>query len=799
MAKKLTDSQILGILANELSNANITTSSPSMLRDPLAYYLGLPNGTEIAGRSALTSTDVADAIEWIMPQIMESFTQNNQVVIFDPLHKEDELQAEIESEYVYDVLMKQNNGFILIHQMVKDALMQRNGMLKVYYEEEEEVEHYSYTGLAQEQVSMLLARDDTEITAMDTVDYLDEFNQPQQSFNIKIDVTTKCGQVRIDSVAPEEFRLNSQHNSISLENARFTCHIINKSISDLREEGYSDDDLESLTESDLIRSSYRFNMQNEPTLIPSTTGDDKSQTMVEIAECYMKMDVNGKGIAKLYKTTVAGVQPPTKILSQEEITCSPWVATTAILMSHKFQGLSIYDRLKEIQDNKTSLIRNAMDNIYLQNNQRYIVLENQCNVNDILVSRPGGILRAKRPDAITPLQTPQIGDTVFTMMRYLDEIKAGRSGVSADGTSSPDNIGDRVGSQGVERMMTAKEALVGLIIRVICETGIKPLCNKIRDLVTMHQDSIEDFQFKGQWVKVNPATWPKRVKSTVRVGTGTGDVDGKLAAMTQLQQIQAQIIAQPGQSLLNQDKIFATLDDFCKLSGLTSANKYFVDPQSPEGKQAAQQAQQSQGQDRQKAEMAKVEELRIQAELAKSATTTAQSLMENVNLKGQVELGKHQREMEKQTADAEIAGLKTQLEQMQLLQKNKSDFDNIKFKYDELETKTALALTELEATTKQQEEANMLANEEALDSENDEQEQEQESEPEPEPEQEQGPDKIDMLMQMVEKVSRTQGALFDSIQAVNDKVDSIPQPATQTMAAPVKVVRDDNGDIVGLE
>lgn len=124
---KLSESDILAIIANELSNANITTSSPAMLQDPLLYYLGLPNGTEQEGRSSIVSTDIADAIEWIMPQIMKSFTQNNEVVVFDPISEADELQASIESEYVYDVLMKQNDGFVLIHQFVKDALMQRNG------------------------------------------------------------------------------------------------------------------------------------------------------------------------------------------------------------------------------------------------------------------------------------------------------------------------------------------------------------------------------------------------------------------------------------------------------------------------------------------------------------------------------------------------------------------------------------------------------------------------------------------------------------------------------------------------
>ena len=198
---KLNDSQILAIIANELSNANITSSSPSWLRDPLAYYLGQPNGTEQEGRSALTSTDVADAIEWIMPQIMESFTQNNQVVVFDPIHKDDEQQAEIESEYVYDVLMKQNDGFILIHQFVKDALLQRNGMLKVYYEDETEVKDYSYTGLTQEQLNMLVSREDTTIVSLEPTQYQDELGQIIISFDVEIEVTEKCGKVCIDSVS----------------------------------------------------------------------------------------------------------------------------------------------------------------------------------------------------------------------------------------------------------------------------------------------------------------------------------------------------------------------------------------------------------------------------------------------------------------------------------------------------------------------------------------------------------------------------------------------------------------------
>ena len=167
---KMTDSEILTIITNEMSNANITTTTAPSLQVPLSYYLGLPLGTEQEGRSAIVSTDVADSIEWIMPQIMRSFTQSNEVVVFDPVNEGDELQAQIESEYIYDVLMKQNDGFTLIHQFVKDALMQRNGILKVYYEEAEEVKTYNYTGLNEDQLAIILNEKNAEIIEMSPVE-----------------------------------------------------------------------------------------------------------------------------------------------------------------------------------------------------------------------------------------------------------------------------------------------------------------------------------------------------------------------------------------------------------------------------------------------------------------------------------------------------------------------------------------------------------------------------------------------------------------------------------------------------
>jgi hypothetical protein len=490
---------------------------------------------------------------------------------------------------------------------------------------------------------------------------------------------------------------------------------MNKSLSDLREEGFDEADIQKIMQSDLIRSSYRFSYQNEPTLIPSVTAADEANKLVEICECFLKLDMNGDGITERVKVTVGGVLNPTVVLETDPIDSSPWVATTAILMSHKYQGLSIYDRLKQIQDNKTAVIRNVMDNMYLQNNQRNVVLEGQVNLDDMLVSRPGGLIRAKRLDAIQPLMTPQIGDAAFNMIRYLDETKAGRTGVSADGSASPENVGDRVGSQGVDRMMNAKEELVGLIIRVICETGIKPLCNKIRDLVTQHTDTIQDFQYRGQWVKVNPSEWPKRSKSTVRVGTGTGDTRSKLTAIEKIQQVQAQIIATPGQALTNPSKVYAALDDFCKFSGLNGAGKYFTDPNSQEGKQATQTAAQQGQQQQQQIMDEKLKEFQLNAQLAQAATTTAEAQQANVQVKAQLELAKHQREIDKHTFEGKIAQLLATIEQAKLVEKGHKEISDMQFKYDQLSMQTAVALTKIDADANKDMLTTFKANEEAVD------------------------------------------------------------------------------------
>lgn len=680
------NSQILAIVGDQLSQAQTYTD----LQTPLDYYLGNPNGKEVEGRSQVTSTDVADAIEWIMPQVMKAFTQSNEVVIFDPVGPEDEDQSELESRYVYDVLMKENDGFILLHQFVKDALLQKNGILKVYYDDTSCVEVLSFTGLTEHQLASALSSAGVEVIGY-TQDPITGL------FDVRLKFTRSTGKVKIESVPLENFYYTPNHNSISLDDAKFTAYLKTCTVSDLIEEGFDRaiiEDLQTSTYAD-DQSAFRFELQGESSFDPENT-IDPSMRMVNVAECYLKIDLDGDGISEYCIVTVAGDITPTHVLHVEAINYCPWVATTAILMSHKFLGMSIYDRLKQIQDQKTALVRNLLDNIYLQNNQRTGVVDSQVNIDDLLVSRPGGIVRMKRPDAIVPLVTPQLSPESFTMLEYLDSVRAGRIGVAPEGEVTPQRVGENVGSQGVGMLLTAKEELVGLIVRVIAETGLKQLCCKIRDLLIRHVDAVQNYKFRGEWVIVNPADWRQRTYTTVRVGTGTGNHARKIQTLQIILQLQKEILQLPGQALVIPQKVYAALDDFIRFSELNGAAKYFVDPTSQDGQQLDQMMKQQAKQQEDFQKQLNAQMVDAQVKLSIAELQKNQVAMQNNTLKAQLEQLKQQLDLAR--SDAEAAH---------------KDADRLLKKYD-IDTKAALELTKIEATSKQQEEQNAIANREAL-------------------------------------------------------------------------------------
>jgi len=138
------------------------------------YYMGEDFGNEQEGRSQVVTTEVADTIEFIMPSLMRTFTQTDEFVKFMPRQPEDVEGAKQATSYANYVLNCQNNGFVILHNFFKDALLQKLGVVKVYYDETEEAQEEEYTGLSDDELTLLLQDPNVEIVSQNTEEYGEE-------------------------------------------------------------------------------------------------------------------------------------------------------------------------------------------------------------------------------------------------------------------------------------------------------------------------------------------------------------------------------------------------------------------------------------------------------------------------------------------------------------------------------------------------------------------------------------------------------------------------------------------------
>lgn len=157
---KMKTSDVQTMLAAEKADAlaAITAAELSQERsDAMDYYLGnmAKDMPAAEGRSKAVSSDVADTIEGLMPSLMDIFAGSDEVVRFEPVGPEDEDAAQQETDYVNHVFMQNNPGFMVLYSFIKDALLSKTGIVKVWWEEREEEQRETYYDLTEEQFAMV--------------------------------------------------------------------------------------------------------------------------------------------------------------------------------------------------------------------------------------------------------------------------------------------------------------------------------------------------------------------------------------------------------------------------------------------------------------------------------------------------------------------------------------------------------------------------------------------------------------------------------------------------------------------
>jgi hypothetical protein len=631
---RMTDDELVTLVNKEktISIAYDSGRLSEMRRRAEYYYLGEAKGElappEIEGRSAVVSTDVSDTIEWMLPSLLKIFTAGDNAVEFTPQRQEDEESAKQATNYINYVFYKQNPGFQILYTWFKDALLQKNGILKVWWDDKKDETKEEYKGLNPMQLTMLLQ--DPEIEPVAQKAYPDPDPLVQQQYQaalqqyqqaamqaqqtgqplspppeepIAYDVTVKrtkdCSKVCVEAVPPEEFLISRTAKTI--QDASFTAHVTLRTLSDLRAMGYKNvDDLQSDSEGELNGERIERMTWDDEMAPYDYDGADPTQRRIWLTEAYIKVDYDDTGIATWRKVTVAG----NRVLDNEECDGPPFVSITPLPLPHRFFGRSIADLAMATQRIKTSIWRATLDNLWLQVNGRYFAVEGQVNLDDLLTTRPGGVVRVKNPNAVGPLQQG-LADSgaAYQALEFAENAKENATGFTrySQGASA-DTLNNT--ATGINIITNRSDERVELIARVFAETGVRELFLKILKLVSEYQTTSTVMQVSGQWLQVNPREWATQFDFTVNVGLGTGNKDQVVQHLMALNQVQGQAL-QLGYA--TPQNLYNSATKLAENLGFKQPDQFFTDPsqqqpQEPQPDPALIEMQERMALERQKAE-----------------------------------------------------------------------------------------------------------------------------------------------------------------------------------------------------
>ena len=556
------------------------------------YYMGKPFGTEELGRSAVVSSDVWDVIEGLTPMVLKPFVSTDEVVRFNPLGPDDEETAQQESEYINWVVTQRNDSFAQLVAWAKTGLLQKNGVVKYWWEKSRVSSIERYYGVPDDLFAML-AQDDGVTVVEHT-----EMQGPDGSLmhDVVLRHTEEVGCAKYAVIPPEEFLVSRDAEGPDPKTARFVQHRRMVSIGDLRAMGYDvDDDIPDGMDADPMYSEqYQARMSEEERSNGYEQGNDKTARVVLFKETFWQIDADGDGLPELRKLCTVGRE----ILADDETEEVPFAAWTPYPQPFKFYGRCPADETLEIQLVKSTILRETMNNLYTINNNRTYA-NADVNLDDLVDNQIAGVVRVKGSGnvshSVAAAEITPIGPVTMPMIEYWDSAKENRTGFTRYNQGTDANSLNKTAT-GIRIIAENANLRVEIISRSFAN-GMADLMRGIHGLCRRHATKAETIRLRGKWVNIDPRAWKKRIDMTISVGLGTADQQMKMQGIQLLMQEQ-KAMAQGGVGIVQPQNFYNAAAKLAEVVGFKNADQFFSQPQQqqglpPEVQQQMQQMQQA--------------------------------------------------------------------------------------------------------------------------------------------------------------------------------------------------------------
>lgn len=549
--------------------------------DLFERYMGEPYGDEVENKSRFISTDVSDAVEAILPDLMDVFTSAEDIVEFVPVGPDDEPAAKQETAAVSHMFWQKNQGFEILYVWIKEALIQQNGYVKRGWQDKIRVEVEEYADLTPDEFLKIMVEVGPDAEILEQSGGIDEDSGTFEPITIKLRTVKNEKRYCIEAIPQEEFFLTPRWNKVSLEGIPCCGHRRRMEVGELKAMGFDADSIKAAKDdTDWQQTDERFD--TEDSYEGEEGNEDSATKLVQVYEAYCRVDMDGDGIAELVRVWATG--DGSDILKRngkdavEEVSCVPFSAITPYIVPHRHIGRSVAELVDDIQKIKTVVFRHTLDNIYRTNYTRPHFDENQAGVhtyNDLMNPAAGAPVRTGGAIIEYPLP-PQIIGTTLPLLERMDDLKEARTGATRYNQGLDADSLNKTAT-GIKKIMNASQKKTLLIARTIAETGLRDLFLGIhRDL---RKGPVRELVMKltGGWVPISPREWRDRADVNVRVGMGTGDRENIRMGLQLMSTIQEKLLSS-GSRMVDEAKIYETAQRMMATFGFKSVEPFLTHP-----------------------------------------------------------------------------------------------------------------------------------------------------------------------------------------------------------------------------
>lgn len=716
------ESEVLAILKAE-REASTGFDLDATLNDDreraLNYYKGemTADMPVLENRSSVVSTDVADAIETALPDLIDVFLAGEDGMTFQATGAEDEDQAKQETDYVRHVIFQQNRGFHEFYTAFKDALLLKTGVWKFYWDGEPEYQEYEAEvddlGLQElQQMGIEIvsiepmetapggyeAQDDLGPEDMGGEQgeqgYEEEEPGEQQAFGMYRITARKMirnGMVRMEAIPPEDFTVSD--DTVRLPDTPYCAYRRRCRVQDLLTDGYDADKVAQLyehetTSEEIIRQARDTAGEHSEHQFSNAAIEELRQ--VEVVEHYVRIDLEDTGRPQIWRVVTGNNEAC--ILEIEKRSRIEFAAITPYPQTHRFYGQSLADKTLEIQKWKTSLIRMLNDSGYFALNQRAEVDITGCTEDTIpalIDNTPGRPVPVKRQGTISPIQTAGPSFDMLAAIEFANTVSEQRTGVvrNAQGLN-PDTLHDT--AKGAQILIGAAQKRIRMMARQFAEGGVRDLFLGIHDLLRSNATMGDTIRLRNKWIDVDPSTWGRRKDVSIEIGIGSGGREEKMVKFNLFAERIAQIVEmQQGWKgpIVTEQNIYSLAEAFGDALDIKSPERFLNDPSQnppqeedgPDPEAQAMMAKVQMEQQKAQADFSLDQQKAVaQIELEKQkAAANLQAQRDKAALDAQIARERHQQEIQlaREKAAAEVELAREKMENEVMLARERADME----------------------------------------------------------------------------------------------------------------------------